>query len=114
MSEFYIESDTKSKDTMNRYKNCKILKDVATSELLLSIRPEITIARSNDDIWHRVKINEVCRLDLLAYKYYNNALYWWIIADANNIYNPLEEIAPGTLVRIPSLLSLYGTNGILL
>jgi nucleoid-associated protein YgaU len=40
------------------------------------------------------------RLDRLANKYYNDDLYWWVIAMANAISYPLG-IVPGTIIRIP-------------
>lgn len=46
------------------------------------------------------------RLDLLAYRYYNDATLWWIIAMANN--NSTKGFMypePGTQLRIPTNLN---------
>lgn len=41
-------------------------------------------------------------LDSIALKYYNNPLYWWIIADINNIVDSLTLIKGKHLI-IPDL-----------
>jgi len=40
------------------------------------------------------------RLDTLAYKYYSDSTYWWVIAKANGIRGKLG-LKPGTPLRIP-------------
>jgi phage tail protein X len=45
------------------------------------------------------------RLDLLAYKYYGDTSYWWVIAVANNINDATFYIDAGKQLRIPSNLS---------
>lgn len=114
MEEFYKTLDNNSKDRSDRYRNCKVLEDEDTGDIILSTIEDIDIYPRSSDIFHRVKSHEVCRLDILAHQYYRNPLLWWIIAKANNIYNPFKDIEPGTLLRIPNIESLYGNNGILL
>ena len=115
MSEFYeIVKNTSRHHRSDRYRNCDILKDKDTGEFLLSTREDLEIYPRPDDIYHRVQTNEICRLDTLAHQYYRNPLLWWIIAQANDIYDPLKTYEPGTILRIPSLESLYGNNGVLL
>jgi nucleoid-associated protein YgaU len=41
------------------------------------------------------------RLDSLAYQYYGDSEYWWVIALANRIMDPFA-LTPGTRLRIPS------------
>lgn len=41
------------------------------------------------------------RLDLLAFRYYGDEDYWWVIALANRISDPFS-IVPGRTLRIPS------------
>ena len=114
MSEFYESSKNMSRSRSDRYRNCDILKDVDTGENLLSTREPLDIPVRPDDTYHRVQSHEVCRLDLLAHQYYKNPLLWWVIASANDLYDPFESIESGTILRIPSIESLYGNNGILL
>ena len=43
---------------------------------------------------------ERTRLDHLAYKFYDNPHYWWVIATANSIGGRMY-VEPGTQLRIP-------------
>lgn len=40
------------------------------------------------------------RLDLLAYRYYGDEEYWWVIALSNRILDPFSLVV-GTKLRIP-------------
>jgi nucleoid-associated protein YgaU len=42
------------------------------------------------------------RLDTLAHKFYNDVIYWWVIAVANDIDEPQSELSLGRVLRIPS------------
>ena len=43
------------------------------------------------------------RFDVLASQAYGNAELWWVLARANpDVFYP-EDIAPGTLIRVPRL-----------
>ena len=46
--------------------------------------------------------NSTDRLDSLAFKYYGEAKYWWIIAVANNIGRGTMSLQPGIQLRIPA------------
>jgi phage tail protein X len=61
------------------------------------IYPEIPL--SDTDIYVATETGD--RLDTLAYQYYNNASYWWVIAAANNIHNAPFGLKDGTILRIP-------------
>lgn len=39
----------------------------------------------------------------VSYKVYNNTKLWWVITLANNIVNPTESLAPGTILKIPNI-----------
>ena len=43
------------------------------------------------------------RLDQIAYKYYKRPGYWWIIPEYNPSITNLNEITPGTKLRIPNV-----------
>jgi len=45
----------------------------------------------------------VNRIDLIAFKFYENSKYWWLIALRNNISDPLKELTKGTRLLIPKL-----------
>ena len=57
------------------------------------------IPRQVDDIY--VLTTPGDRIDLLAYKYYSNISYWWIIAEANAIGKGSMTIPVGLQLRIP-------------
>lgn len=59
-----------------------------------------TIPTQRDDVLHRV--SGVDRLDLLAKRYYNDAVLWWVIAVANDIEIWPAGIYAGQTLRIPS------------
>lgn len=110
---FYEEIPTSDRRRSNRYRNCKLYNDLETNLPVLGTREISEIRSRNTDIIHTVKYNEVLRLDLLAYKYYNNALLWWVIAQANDIKDPIQGVPAGTKLRIPSIESLYEDGGVL-
>lgn len=112
--EYYTEIRNASTIKSDRYRDSVIYKDIETGELLLATREIKSIPERQNDIYHRVQSNEVSRLDILANKYYRNPLLWWVIAQANDIYDPFILLDPGTLLRIPAIESLYGNQGILL
>lgn len=82
----------------SRYENneTKILNDGRTV-YRSRIYPQIPLR--NDDIYVATETGD--RLDTLAYQYYNNSSYWWIIASANNIHNAPFGLKDGTILRIP-------------
>jgi hypothetical protein len=43
------------------------------------------------------------RLDQIAYKYYQKPEYWWIIPEYNPEITDLNNITPGTILRIPNV-----------
>lgn len=49
-----------------------------------------------------VRTGSTDRLDLLAYQFYKNVKYWWIIAHANNLGKGSIAIQEGSQVRIPA------------
>lgn len=76
-------------------------------------RDLITVEPSSSNRYHIV--TNFDRLDLLAYKFYKNTIqdpskYWWIIADANNIENPLDlESVIGKRIIVPDILKVLLT-----
>ena len=93
----------------NLYRNGSIITFNNTDELLL-IRDKLDITGTLKDEYHTVVDGD--RLDKLAYEKYNrfvedSSKYWWVIADANNIDNPLDltEII-GSELLIPNILDI--------
>lgn len=65
----------------------------------------------DSDSYFTVTVEYMDRLDLVAYDFYSNVDLWYVIAIASDITNPLD-VPVGTVLRIPSLVSLYSTTGI--
>jgi hypothetical protein len=68
------------------------------------IAPEVPYSPS--DIYHTVTEADESRIDLIAYKYYQTPELWWVIAEANGLMFPCEELAEGTVLRVPDLGNL--------
>ena len=84
---------------MSRYKNTDRVKKEGLRKYRNTIVYPI-ITPKVDDIY--IIAREGDRLDNLAWEYYENPTYWWIIARANNIGKGSMFVETGTQVRIPS------------
>lgn len=81
-----------------RYDNSKVLVDNDTKRLE-SWEFNKNLSSSSEKVFvvtHRY----INRIDLIAYKFYNNSNLWWIIAKRNNLFNPLQ-IPLGKVLYIP-------------
>jgi len=83
---------------MNRYENIKITKTDEGKRYRASARYP-NIGRSLGDIYIIGTRHD--RLDNLAFKYYEDATLWWIIARANNIGKGNLTVPIGIQIRIP-------------
>ena len=83
---------------MNRYNDIKIIKTEAGKRYHASTQYPI-IERNIADIYIIGARHD--RLDNLAFKYYEDARLWWIIARANNIGKGNLTVPIGTQLRIP-------------
>lgn len=59
------------------------------------------IAPSDQDLFTKVKSGEVGRLDLIALRVYRLSSLWWVIAYANDIIDPFEEVTVDRILRYP-------------
>ena len=104
---------TVSYKNASRYKNLRTIQDVYSGKIHHESYIQQAIQRSNaDDAYETVTLETENRLDIIAYKYYGSPRYWWVIALANYIIDPFD-IPAGSVLRIPPLLSLYKSGGIL-
>lgn len=71
-----------------------------------------TIQKSDIDIFHTVTREQENRPDIIANIYYNDPSFYWVIAVANDLVDPFI-IQIGSILRIPSLNSLYTVGGVL-
>jgi len=100
----------------SRYENTKAIKQSGTGSLYYvnTVYPDIP-PRDND---YYVITTIEDRLDLLAYRFYQDSGLWWIIASANSL--PGDSLYPpiGIQLRVPtniqSIISNYKfiNNGI--
>jgi hypothetical protein len=83
-----------------RYEQNTILEEKFTNKTYYKNKLYPNIPISNEDIFVITTVGD--RLDLLAYTYYKNPEYWWIISMANNnITKGSMFPQPGTQLRIP-------------
>lgn len=74
------------------------------------LRDPLVWIGSLEDSYHTLTDRD--RLDTLAWEYYNQFVsdaskYWWVIADANNILNPLDLAdLVGKQLLIPNILNV--------
>lgn len=73
------------------------------------------IPTASSDIIFTVDAFHKGRLDLIANIFFNEPRYWWVIAQMNNILDPVAEIFEGRQLVIPSkdrlLILLNGKMG---
>ncbi len=96
----------------NLYANGRILVFADGSQKLR--RDRITYVPAEPDDYHTVKIDD--SLTKIAYDFYKDKVelpshFWWIIADANKIRNPLDLSAMvGIEIVIPNILNFQLKN----
>ena len=96
-----------------RYIYTNQIKDSDTKKSYLESTIYPKIKPSDNDLYIISEAGD--RLDLLAYKYYNDTSLWWIISVANNLNDANFFVEPGLQIRIPSntstiLNDLYKIN----
>lgn len=87
----------------NRYSFAEILNTRDTKRKYIESVIYPKIKPTDNDIYIIVDVMD--KLDTLAFKYYGDASYWWIIAAANNINDATLYIEPGRQLRIPSSIA---------
>lgn len=63
-------------------------------------RQRIDTTPRYDDRFHTVIDGD--RIDLIAHRYLGDARLWWIVADYNDLFFPLE-LETGAVLRLPSV-----------
>lgn len=72
---------------------------------------QITVPYSVNDKYYLVQAGEEGRLDLISNKHYGSPLYWWVIAFASNVYDPLS-VHVNDKLRIPAISTVMGLEGV--
>lgn len=88
----------------SRYRGCVKYRDLADGVIYRQSCPRRVFRRKETDQYHILAQGE--RLDLLAYRYYGDAALWWVIAEANNIANPLR-LEVGMRLRVPARSTVF-------
>lgn len=83
----------------NRYTYTNVVTDSDTKKSYLESTIYPKIKPSDNDLYIISEAGD--RLDLLAYKYYNDISLWWIISVANNLNDANFFVEPGLQIRIP-------------
>lgn len=94
---------------LSRYKNIRRIKN-SDNRFVHETYNDYEIVEYDDEKVYTVTNKTENRLDIISLMYYKTPQYWWIIAIANNIIDPLAEIKEGTRLRIPSIMALYQTG----
>lgn len=95
-----------------RYQNVQVTKENETGEryYLNNVYPQI--AFSPNDTYVITVLGD--RLDLLAFDYYGDTSFWWVIASANSLPGDSLYTEPGAQLRIPanlpSVLNTYNSE----
>ena len=112
MSEIVSTFNEKSnnRNRTSRYRTLKRLLNKDDEEYIETYET-VSIKESPTDSFYIVEREFEHRLDLVSYKYYNNPLLYWIIAEASGISDPFH-VPIGTVLRIPEKTSLFGTGGV--
>lgn len=86
-----------------RYQNIQVTKLQATGSqyYLNNIYPDIPL--SNEDNYVITVLGD--RLDLIAFDFYGDTSFWWVIASANALPGDSLYLEPGIQLRIPVDLS---------
>jgi phage tail protein X len=83
---------------MNRYEDINILKTEDGKRYTKTVKYPVIEKKANDIYIVGIQGD---RLDNLAYKYYKDSRYWWIIARANNLGMGDLTVPIGKQIRIP-------------
>ena len=97
-------------ENMSRYSKYRQILD--NTDVYTETFNKSEIPKNDNDTFHVVQNNEENRLDIISNTYYKDASMYWVIALANNLVDPFI-LKSGSILRIPSLSSLYAFGGVL-
>jgi hypothetical protein len=61
----------------------------------------------NSATFYRVDIVTEKRPDLISMKFYGTYHLGWLIAEHNNLQDPIEDLVMGLVIKIPSITEYY-------
>lgn len=83
----------------SRYQNIPLKRNDAGKQVQSTLTLP-AVEESETDVY--IITNSSDRLDQLAYKYYGDAKYWWVIAAVNNLGKGTLMVEGGLQIRIPA------------
>lgn len=98
---YYVDPDERSRYQHDR----RII--YTTGESIIETSDRINFKRSNKDRMYTVEAGYENRLDLVSWKVYGSALYWWAIAAASGITDPFV-VPVGTILTCPPIELIRG------
>ncbi len=84
---------------ISRYSFSKLNKNTAGKQVYTSLSFPIIEEQETDTY---IITNSADRLDSLAYKFYGDAKYWWVLAMVNNLGKGTLVVEGGIQLRIPA------------
>jgi hypothetical protein len=86
----------------SRYQNIQVIKNsyIGSEYYSNNIYPDIPV--SENDIYVIAVLGD--RLDLIAFDFYGDTSFWWVIASANALSGDSINVEPGLQLRIPANL----------
>lgn len=89
----------KEYDRLSRYASFPIYYNNTDNRYFYGLTAQL-LTKNTSYVTHVVKAADT--LDSIALYYYNNSLYYWVIADFNRIRDPYSPLVVGTLLKIPT------------
>ena len=88
----------KNYNYLSRYADLRLVKNDNDKKIYY----ETSNKNKNISNYLSYKVQQGDTLDKLALKYYGNSLYWWVIAENNNMLDVIS-LKVGTEIKIPNI-----------
>lgn len=83
------------------FRDTPVYKQAAENSIEFGLRQRV-IGTDPSDRVYTVPVGHENRLDLISNVFYGTPSLWWVIAEVNNIGDPLAFVPKGTRLRIPN------------
>jgi hypothetical protein len=87
---------------LSRYTGGIVIKNRSDKDFLILRRP-LELEEDSGDIFITISKELENRIDLVSSKAYDTPELWWVIAEFNNITDPLFGLSAGQILRIPDI-----------
>lgn len=86
----------------SRYTGGLVSKNRSTKDFLI-LRKALSLEESDGDTFFTISKEIQGRPDLISSAVYGDPDFWWVIYEFNEVQDPLFELGPGQILRIPAL-----------